>query len=76
MNQSYESQILTALDSLGGWTSGQVARLCRPQSGNRSQHTARIRQILLKLQTEGKVQTLDDQKPVCWIIAKDTNDNP
>ena len=73
----YEKQILAALDAVGGLLTGDVANRCKPLiGGSRQKHSAYIRQLLLALQAEGKVKTLDDQKPVCWIISKDTNDNP
>lgn len=71
MNPSYETQILAALDGPGGWTTGDIARQCKPMRGNnRNQHSAFIRQYLLALQAEGKVKPMDDQKPICWVKAE------
>lgn len=70
MNHSYETQILAALDGPGGWTTGDIARQCKPTFGTNRMHSAFIRQKLLLLQTEGKVIPMDDKKPVCWVKAK------
>lgn len=68
MNPSYESQILAALDGPGGWTTGDIAKQCKPMRGNnRNQHSAFIRKVLLRLQIMGRVKPMDDQKPVCWV---------
>lgn len=63
-----QQKILDALDTLGGFTTGQVAERVSPMFGhNKSTHSRAIRQQLLALKDAGLVREMDDQKPVCWI---------
>lgn len=70
MSRQYDTQILNALSGPGGRTTGDVAARCTPQFGHsRQTHTAYIRLRLLELQRAGRVKPLDEQKPVCWVLA-------
>ena len=72
MSLSYKQQILLLLNPHAGWTTGDIAALCSPDSGNRHTHSAHIRKQLLELQREGKVKPMDDQKPVCWVLTEES----
>jgi len=68
----YNKQILSHLSTEGGYTTGDIADKCVPIfGGNKSMHSAFIRIRLLDLQRQGKVRPMDDQKPVCWVLAKE-----
>ena len=71
MSRHYDALILALLDGPGGYTTGDIAARCTPQFGhNKRTHSAFIRQQLLELQRAGKVRPMDDQKPVCWVLAE------
>lgn len=69
MNLStYEQKILSALDTQGGYTTGDVAGKVHPQFGsNKRQHSGAVRSWLINLEKRGLVRKLDEQKPVCWV---------
>lgn len=63
-----EQRILDQLDTLGGFTTGQVAKkLGCPDHLNNAQWSARIRYELRLLERGRKVRALDDMKPVAWV---------
>lgn len=64
----YDKKILDALDTVGGFTTGGVARRVTPKFGNNNrQHSGAIRSWLVNLEKNGLVKRMDNQKPVCWI---------
>ena len=70
---NYFQQILDALDVVGGFTTGQIAKKVKPMFGtNNRQHSGAIRSWLIELERKGLVRRLDDKLPTCWIkVAKE-----
>ena len=65
-----EQRILDQLDTLGGFTTGHVAKkLGCPDHLNNVQWSARVRYELRLLQQRGLVLALDGLKPVAWVKA-------
>lgn len=66
-----EREILAVLSTDGGFTTGDVAKKVPRMlsSVNARMHSAAIRQWLLKLEGDGRVKKMDDQKPVCWALT-------
>jgi len=61
-------QILSVLDTDGGFETGAVARRISPIFGHNARtHSAFVRNELLRLESEGLVRRLDENKPVCWV---------
>lgn len=64
----YHQKILAALDTDGGFTTGDVAKRVSPLFGHNTRtHSAAVRSWLLQLEQAGLVRRLDDQKPVSWV---------
>jgi hypothetical protein len=60
--------LLAALSEDRGRKTGHVSSLAFIGfCGNRRQRSGAVRAWLVRLQKEGYVTTLDDQKPVCWL---------
>jgi hypothetical protein len=58
-------EILDKLSEVGGFTTRRVAQLAWESCDRKG--SAQCRQVLLWLQKEGYIGTLDDQLPVCWV---------
>jgi phage head maturation protease len=70
----YDKKILAALDTRGAFTTSQVAAKVAPMFGhNKRTHSGAVRSWLLRLEAAGLVKRLDNQKPVCWLLAKLTH---
>lgn len=67
IDADYDAQILMALHGRGGFTTSQIAAMCKPMLGDKRTHSAFIRGRLLGLQAAGKVRPMDQLKPVCWV---------
>lgn len=64
----YDRKILIVLDTVGGYTTSDVADRVWPEfGGSRRTHSAAVRSWLLDLEKKGLVKRLDDEKPVCWV---------
>ncbi|WP_241299572.1 MULTISPECIES: hypothetical protein [Burkholderia cepacia complex] len=64
----YDHKILIVLDTVGGYTTSDVADRVWPEfGGSRRTHSAAVRSWLLALEKKGLVKRLDDEKPVCWV---------
>lgn len=64
----YDKQILAALDTQGGFTTGQVAKKVLPRFGHNARtHSGAVRSCLEALERQGVVARLDEQKPMFWI---------
>jgi hypothetical protein len=67
MNE-YDQKILAVLDTMGGFTTAQVAVKMQQQfGGNKRQHSSAVRSWMVDLERRGLVRKLDDQKPDCWV---------
>lgn len=66
-----EKEILRVLDMNGFCTTRVVAQSVKFRTGfiNRV-HSARVRQLLLGMESRGLVRRLDAEKPVVWQRAK------
>lgn len=65
-----EQAIIRVLGRDAGWTTGQIAQqVIELRDGTSYTRSARVRQVLLGLQKRGIVKTLDDLKPVAWVLA-------
>lgn len=62
-----EREILSRLTEEGGFTTGRVAKHVSYCKFNKRARSAAVREWLLRLEREGLVAKLDDQKPVCWV---------
>jgi hypothetical protein len=64
-------RILSALNEVGGSTTGRVASRAHIYFGpNARTSSAYVRMMLLRLHARGFVTTLDDAKPVCWVRTR------
>lgn len=63
---SYDVEILEILAEDGGFMTRDVAKGVTFFGSNTRQHSGAVRAWLMRLKEFGLVDTLDDQKPVCW----------
>jgi hypothetical protein len=64
----HELSLLSALDEVGGYTTGRAASRAHIKFGHNARtSSAFARRVLLRLQARGLVTTLDGAKPVCWV---------
>ena len=67
----YERKVLAVLAADGGYTTGVVAERVSPMfGGNKRAHSSAVRSWLLGLERRGLVKRMDDEKPVCWMLAQ------
>lgn len=71
LNTSYEVPILEALSETGGFETGQVAKTFKSPFGRSNrEHSSDVRAWLQVLKSNGLVDHLDQQKPVCWVRTR------